>query len=244
MNGIEYSKKYGIEEVYFPLFVPLEFAEKNKEWFKGFRGNLYKVSPFTGKEEKLILRPTGEPAMYPIFKFWIKDGKLSIKIYQTVSSFRYEGKTTHTLIRDRGITYWYEIHTVHKTREEAEEEFKRHVEINDYIWREILNIPPIKVEKPTYEIFPGAVSAVEYYSILPDGRLLENGSVNNLGQAYARKYELYYADEKGKKKYCWQLCTGNGARHLVAALSLHGDERGLIIPPKLAPIQTVIISNS
>jgi len=233
----------GIDEVYFPVFVPIEFAKKNKEWFEGFKDNLYSVIPFSSKseEEKLILRPTGEPAMYPIFQLWIKDGKLPIKIYQTVSSFRYEGKTTHTMIRDREITYWYEIHTVHKTKEESEEEFKKHVEINDYIWREILNIPPIKVEKPKYEIFPGAESAIEYYTILPDGRLLENGSVNNLGQAYAKKFDLYWIDEKGNKHYCWQVCTGNGARYLVAVISIHGDERGLVLPPRIAPIQVITI---
>jgi len=233
----------GIEEVYFPLFVPMEFAQKNKEWFEGFKENIYSAVPLVSKkeEERLILRPTGEPAMYPMFQLWIKDGKLPIKIYQTVSSFRYEGKTTHTMIRDREITFWYEIHTVHKTKEEAEEEFKKHIQLNDHIWKTILNIPPIKVEKPKYEIFPGAVSAVEYYSIMPDGRLLENGSVNNLGQAYAKKFDLFYVDEKGRKNYCWQLCTGNGARYLVAVVSLHGDERGLVLPPKIAPIQVVII---
>jgi prolyl-tRNA synthetase len=233
----------GIEEVYFPLFVPIEFAEKNREWFEGFKKHIYSVVPISSEVEKerLILRPTGEPAMYPIFNLWIKDGKLPIRVYQTVSSFRYEGKTTHTMIRDREITYWYEIHTVHKTKEEAEEEVKKHIKINEYIWKENLCIPPIEVEKPPYEIFPGALSAVEFYNIMPNGALLENGSVNNLGQAYAKKFDLYYVDEKGEKNYCWQVCTGNGARYLVSVFALHGDERGLIIPPKISPIQAVII---
>jgi len=233
----------GIEEVYFPAFVPIEFAQKNKEWFEGFTENIYSVAPLSSEAEKerLILRPTGEPAMYPIFSFWIKDGKLPIRIYQTVSSFRYEGKTTHTMIRDREITYWYEIHTAHKTKEEAEEEMKKHIEMNEYIWKKVLCIPPIEVEKPPYEIFPGALSAVEFYTIMPNGMLLENGSVNNLGQAYAKKFDLYYVDEKGNKNYVWQVCTGNGARYLVAAIALHGDERGLVLPPKIAPIQVVII---
>jgi len=231
--------KNGIEEVYFPLFVPVEYAQKNDQWFEGFKDNLYYVSSL--EEERFILRSTGEPAMYPIFKLWIKQGKLPIKVYQTVSSFRYEGKTTHTMIRDREITYWYEIHTVHKTREESEEEVKRHVKINDYLWENILCIPPIKVRKPPFEVFPGAEYAIEYYTILPDGRLLENGSVNNLGQAYAKKFGLEYVDEKGNQKYCWQVCTGNGARYLVATFSLHGDERGLVLPPAIAPIQAIIV---
>jgi len=233
----EIFEKNGIEQVYFPLFVPFEFAKMNEEWFEGFKTDAFYV-----KDEDVILRPTGEPAMYPIFKYWIMDGKLPIRVYQTVSSFRNEGKTTHTMIRDREITFWHEIHTVHKTREEAKEEMEKHRKIYEYIWKEILNIPPICVEKPKYEIFPGADSAYEFYIILPNGRLLENGSVNNLGQAYAKKFDLFYTDEKGNKQYVWQVCTGNGARFLVAAIALHGDERGLVLPPKLAPIKVVIIT--
>jgi prolyl-tRNA synthetase len=227
----------GIQQVYFPLFVPLEFAKINEEWFEGFKTDTFYV-----EGENAILRPTGEPAMYPIFKYWIMEGKLPIKIYQTVSSFRNEGKTTHTMIRDREITFWHEIHTAHKTKEEANEEMEKHRKIYDYIWKEVLNIPPICVEKPKYEIFPGAESAYEFYVILPNGRFLENGSVNNLGQAYAKKFDLFYVDEEGNKRYVWQVCTGNGARFLVAAFSLHGDERGLVLPPKIAPIQVVIIT--
>jgi prolyl-tRNA synthetase len=233
----EIFEKNGIEQVYFPLFVPLEFAKINEEWFEGFKSDAFYV-----EGENAILRPTGEPAMYPIFKYWIMEGKLPIRIYQTVSSFRNEGKTTHTMIRDREITFWHEIHTAHKTREEAKEEMEKHRKIYEYIWKEILNIPPICVEKPEYEIFPGADSAYEFYTILSNGRLLENGSVNNLGQAYAKKFDLFYIDENGNKQYVWQICTGNGARFLVAAISLHGDERGLVLPPKIAPIQVVIIT--
>jgi prolyl-tRNA synthetase len=233
----EIFEKNGIEQVYFPLFVPLEFASINEEWFEGFKSDAFYV-----KDEDVILRPTGEPAMYPIFKYWIMDGKLPIRVYQTVSSFRNEGKTTHTMIRDREITFWHEIHTVHKTREEAKEEMEKHRKIYEYIWKEILNIQPICVEKPKYEIFPGADSAYEFYIILPNGRLLENGSVNNLGQAYAKKFDLFYTDEKGNKQYVWQVCTGNGARFLVAAIALHGEERGLVLPPKLAPIKVVIVT--
>lgn len=233
-------QKNDIEEVYFPLFVPIEYAQKNREWFDGFKDNLYYVSSLK-EEEHFVLRSTGEPAMYPIFELWIKQGKLPIKVYQTVSSFRYEGKTTHSLIRDREITYWYEIHTVHKTKEECEKEAEKHVRMHDYLWRKVLCIPPIEARRPPYDVFPGAEYSIENFTILPDGRLLENGSVNNLGQAYAKKFNLEYIDEKGNKDYCWQVCTGNGGRYVVAALLLHGDERGLILPPRIAPVQIAIV---
>ncbi len=228
-------QEHGIEETQFPLFVPMEFAKQNDKWFEGF-----KEEAFYTADKELLLRPTGEPAMYPIFKLWIKKGKMPIKIYETISSYRNESKTTHTLIRDREITYWHEIHTVHKTRDESLREAESHKAIYNSFWKDVLNIPPIAVSKPKYEIFAGADSAYEFYTILPDGRLLENGSINNLGQAYAKKFELYI-DNNGAKEYVWQVCTGNGARFIAAVISIHGDEKGLVAPPRIAPLHAVII---
>lgn len=230
-----------IHEMYFPLIVPLEYAMRNREWFSGFKDSVFWVLLPGRDEAKHILRPTGEPAIYPMFKLWIKSrSDLPIRVYQTVSSFRYETRQTRPLIRDREITFWYEIHTAHASRQEAENELKKHMEINDEIWRN-LAISPIKVEKPRWEVFPGAIGAIEYYVVMPDGRLLENGSCNNLGQAYSKKYEITFRDKDGRIKYVWQICTGNGARYLAAVVSLHGDDRGLIIPPSIAPIQVIII---
>jgi len=234
LDGI--FKKNGIEEVLFPLFVPLQFAKINDKWFEGFKDEAFYVN-----DKELILRPTGEPAMYPMFKLWIKRGKMPIRVYETVSSYRNESKTTHSMIRDREIGFWHEIHTVHKTREEAVKESQLHKEIYTFVWKELLNIPPICVAKPRYELFAGADSSFEFYNILPDGKLLENGSINNLGQAYARKFELTYIDEAGNKQYMWQMCTGNGARFLAAVIAVHGDAKGLVLPPRIAPIDIVII---
>ncbi|MHA1264483.1 MAG: proline--tRNA ligase [Candidatus Helarchaeota archaeon] len=234
-------KESGIEEMYFPLIVPLEYAQMNRSWFEGFEDEVFWVKGRGEGEPKNILRPTGEPAMYPMFKMWIRSHKdLPLRIYETVSSFRYETKHTRPLIRDREITFWYEIHTAHSTKEESEEELKEHMRLNDLIWN-ALAIPTIKVEKPAWEIFPGAVGAIEYYNIMPNGRMLENGSCNNLGQAYAKKFEITFTNENNQEQFVWQTCTGNGARYLVAALSIHGDDKGLILPPRIAPIQIVII---
>jgi prolyl-tRNA synthetase len=229
-------QEHGIEEVAFPLLVPFEFAMQNDKWFTSFKDEAFYTS-----EKELILRPTGEPAMYPIFKTWIQKGMLPIRVYETVSSYRNESKTTHTLIRDREISYWHEIHTVHKTQEEAKNEALLHKSFYEYVWRDILSIPPICVSKPSYEVFAGSDSAFEFYTILPDGRLLENGSVNNLGQAYAKKFNLQYVDSENNKVYVWQVCTGNGARFISAMISIHGDNKGLVVPPKIAPILVVII---
>ena len=231
----------GIEEMYFPLIVPIEYAQMNRSWFDGFQDEVFWVKGRGDEEPTHILRPTGEPAMYPMFAMWIRSKKdLPLRIYETVSSFRYETKHTRTLIRDREITFWYEIHTAHTTREESEEELKEHIRMNEEIWK-TLALPTIKMEKPQWEVFPGAVGAIEFYNIMPNGRMLENGSCNNLGQAYAKKFEITYMDENNQRQYVWQTCTGNGARYLVAVIALHGDDKGLILPPKIAPIQIVII---
>ena len=234
----------GIKEMYFPLIVPLEYAKQNDSWLEGFKSQAYWVKGLEEPEARHILRPTGEPAMYPMFSLWIRSySDLPLRIYETVSSFRYETKMTRPLIRDREITMWYEIHTAHATKEEADREIEEAVRINDVIWKK-LAIPTIKVEKPQWECFPGAVGAIEYYSIMPDGKAVENGSCNHLGQAYAKKFNIKFKDKQGEEKFAWQTCTGNGARYFVAVLAIHGDNKGAVLPPEIAPIQVVITTIS
>ena len=229
-----------IEEMYFPLLVPVEYAKQNDQWFNGFKNEAFWVKGIDEKEANYILRPTGEPAMYPMFSLWTRSkNDLPIRIYETVSSFRYETKHTMPIIRDREITIWHEIHTVHSTNEEAEEEARLHIELNDKIWKD-LTLEPLRVNKPIWECFPGAVGAIEYYSLIPNGKAMENGSINKLGQSYAKKFNIKFKDEKGKEEYAWQVCTGNGARLLAGIILTHGDDKGLILPPKIAPIQVVI----
>ncbi len=232
-------KDNGIKEMYFPLMVPVNYAEQNDSWWEGFKEEGF----WAGKKEKqeFILRPTGEPAMYPMFSLWIRGlVDLPLRVYETVFSYRYETKQTRPLIRDREIGPWYEIHTVHATKEEAEKEIELARKMNDMIW-EFLAIKPLLVKKPKWECFPGAEGALEYYTIMPNGKVIENGSLNNLGQAYAKKFNIMFTGKDGKKKYGWQTCTGNGERYLAAVIAQHGDDLGLVIPPNIAPVQIMII---
>jgi len=232
-------KENGIKEMYFPLMVPVKYAEQNKSWWEGFKKEGFWAG--TKNKQEFILRPTGEPAMYPMFSLWIRGhNNLPLKIYETVFSYRYETKQTRPLIRDREIGPWYEIHTAHATKKEAEEEIEIHKKLNDEIW-EFLAVKPIIVKKPQWECFPGAEGAYEYYTLLPNGKVIENGSLNNLGQAYSKKFNIKFADDKGKEQYVWQTCTGNGERYLAAVIAQHGDDSGLVIPPNIAPIQVLII---
>jgi len=234
-------QKNGYREMYFPLLVPIHYCAQNDKWWAGFKNEAFWVKGGPEGKENYILRPTGEPAMYPMFKLWIRSyTDLPLKVYETVSSFRYETKHTIPLIRDREITVWHEMHTCHATKEEADRELKLQMAMWDKLWKECA-LWPLKVWKPKWECFPGAVGAVEYYSVMPDGRAMENGSCNNLGQAYAKKFDIKFRDRDGKEKYVWMTCTGNGARLLIAMIAMHGDNRGLVLPPNLAPIQLVIV---
>lgn len=232
-------KKNGIKEMYFPLMVPVEYAEKNDSWWEGFKEEGFWAGP--KNKQEFIIRPTGEPAMYPMFSLWIRGhNDLPLRIYETVFSYRYETKQTRPLIRDREIGPWYEIHTAHSTKEEAEKEIEIARKMNDKIW-EFIAIKPLLVKKPKWECFPGAEGALEYYTIMPNGKVLENCSLNNLGQAYAKKFNIKFTDKDRKEKYVWQTCTGNGERYLSAVIAQHGDDSGLIIPPNIAPVQILII---
>lgn len=232
-------KKNGIKEMYFPLMVPVSYAEQNASWWEGFKEEGFWAG--TKNKQEFIIRPTGEPAMYPMFSLWIRGhSDLPLRIYETVFSYRYETKQTRPLIRDREIGPWYEIHTVHATKEEAAAEIELHRKMNDVIWDKIA-VRPLIVKKPKWECFPGAEGAYEYYTLMPNGKVLENGSLNNLGQAYSQKFNIKFKDKDEKEKFAWQTCTGNGERYLAAVIVQHGDDSGLILPPNIAPVQIMIV---
>ncbi len=234
-------KEQGYKEMYFPLLVPLEYASMNDKWWNSFKDQAFYVKGLNEKKHNYILRPTGEPAIYPMFSMWIRSYRdLPLRVYETVSSFRYETKHTRPLIRDREITVWHEIHTAHETREESEKEIENHMRMWDKLWNDLCLVP-FKVQKPQDECFPGSVGAIEYYSIMPSGKIMENGSCNNLGQAYAKKFNIKFKKADGTEDYAWMTCTGNGGRLLAAVIGTHGDDHGLILPPKIAPYQAVII---
>ncbi|MDD4250664.1 MAG: His/Gly/Thr/Pro-type tRNA ligase C-terminal domain-containing protein [Candidatus ainarchaeum sp.] len=229
-----------ISELYFPLFVPQEYAKQNESWWNSFKEQAFYVLGYFDNEKKVFLRPTGEPAMYPMFSLWIRSHRdLPLRVYETVSSFRNETKSTKTFVRDVEIGPWYEIHTVHSTREEAEAEIELGIKMNDIIF-DNLAVSRLKVRKPIQDCFPGSVGAIEFYTLLND-KLVENASCNNLGQAYAKAFNIKFFDENEKEQFAWQTCTGNGERFLSAIIGNHSDDKGLVLPPVVAPIQVAII---
>jgi len=233
----------GHSKTYFPMLIPEDLFGKESQHLRGFENEVFWVTK-AGKQSlprKLVLRPTSETGMYEMFSLWVRSHKdLPIKIYQTVSVFRYETKTTKPLIREREMWPFNEAHTVHATLEEAEKQISIGIEIYKKLFQK-LALPYLLVKKPQWELFPGAIGAFEFYTLLPDGKVLETGSVNNLGQAFSRVFNIKYEKADGSHEYTYQTCYGQSERLLASVVGVHGDDNGLVLPPSISPVLVVIV---
>jgi prolyl-tRNA synthetase len=231
------------EEVLFPLLIPETELIKEKEHIKGFEDEVYWVTKGGSDilDVPLVLRPTSETAIYPMFRLWIRShSDLPIKIYQIVNTFRHETKSTKPLIRDREITSFKEAHTAHMTWEEAKKQTEKAVRLYKRFF-DAIAIPYIISRRPDWDKFPGADYSIAFDTLMPDGKTLQIGTIHHLGMNFARTFDIKYEDEKGEWKYVHQTCYGISERCIAAVISVHGDERGLVLPPEVAPIQVVIV---
>ncbi len=245
MLGImeELLDETGHEEVYFPLLIPESVFKKERDFLEGFRGEAYIVTHAgeTKLKERLYVRPTSETPMYEMFSLWINSkSDLPLKIYQTVNVFRYETKQTRPLLRVRELVKFKEGHTAHATKDEADEHIKQVIDIYKKFFDE-LKVPYLILKTPEWDTFPGAEYNYDFISIMPDGKAVELGSVINLGQKFAKAFNIRYYVGEGKYEYVYQTCYGISERSLGVALSIHGDRKGLIFPSKIAPLHVVIV---
>lgn len=233
----------GHEEILMPLLIPEDLLSKEKEHIEGFKGEVYWVTK-GGNENldvKLALRPTSETVISLYESFWLKSYKqLPKKYYQIASIFRYETKATRPMIRVREVTTFKEAHTVHESYKDAERQVLEAVNIYRKFFNE-LGIPYIISKRPDWDKFAGALYTIAFDTIMPDGRTLQIGTVHNLGQNFTKVFEvrIQLADET--IDYAWQTSYGISERVIAALISVHGDDLGLILPPKFAPIQVIII---
>lgn len=234
----------GHQEMLFPLLIPETSLAKEAEHIKSFEGEVFWVTRggLTPLEVKLALRPTSEAAIGPMLKFWVRShADLPIKLYQIVNTFRYETRATRPLIRVRELDSFKEAHTVHATEREAEAQVKEGVEIYKRFF-DTLGVPYRMSKRPEWDKFAGAVYTISFEQILPDGRTLQIGTVHNLGQNFAKAFDVTYETEKGEREHVWQTCYGIFAgRPLVGVLAAHGDDNGAVLTPAIAPIQVVVI---
>jgi len=231
------------EEVLFPLLIPEDELAKEAIHVKGFEEEVYWVTHggLTELNKKLALRPTSETAMYPMFSLWVRNhSDLPFRFYQIVNTFRYETKHTRPLIRVREITTFKEAHTVHATREECEEQVQKAVQIYKEFF-DTLGIPYTITKRPQWDKFPGAEYTIAFDTILPDGKTLQIGTVHNLGQTFAKTFDITYETAEGEHEYVYQTCYGVSDRVIASIIGIHGDEKGLCLPPSVAPYQIVIV---
>jgi len=236
-------KKTGHKNAYFPLFIPENLLKKEAEHVEGFAPEVAWVTQGGSQklEERMAVRPTSEAIICSLYSKWVKSYRdLPILINQWANIVRWE-KTTRLFLRTTEFL-WQEGHTVHKTEEDAQEEtlkilFKVY---RDYIEND-LAIPVVVGKKTSKERFAGALNTYTLEALMTDGKVLQAGTSHNLGQNFAKAFNIKYLDEDQTEKYAWQTSWGTTTRLIGAIVMVHGDERGLKLPPKVAPIQLIIV---
>jgi prolyl-tRNA synthetase len=230
------------EEVCFPLLIPESFFKKEEEHIEGFGKEVFWVTHagINQLEERWLLRPTSETAMYPIFSLWIRSHTdLPLKTFQIVNTFRYETKQTRAFIRVREI-HFFEAHTCHVDFEDAERQIKEDKEIAHRLLQKLC-LPYVFSKRPEWDKFAGAYYTISIDVLMPSARTLQIGSIHQYRDNFAKPYEISYETEKGAHAFCHQTTYGMSERLLGALVGVHGDNKGLIIPPEVAPLQVVII---
>jgi len=232
------------EPVLFPVLIPDNVLGKESEHIAGFEEQVFWVT-HAGKtplERKLALRPTSETSIYDMFSLWIRSHTdLPLKVHQSCAVYRYETKHTRPLIRGREFL-WNEGHTAFATNEEAEKNLKEIKVIYGKLINELLCLPFQINKRPDWDKFPGAVYTLAFETFMPDGKVLQVGTAHNLGQNFSKVFNITYEDEEGGHKHVYQTSYGPGfGRLLAAVISIHGDDKGLVLPPQIAPTQVVII---
>ena len=243
MNIIKKLLDKDHEEVLFPMLVPETELAKEGIHVKGFEDEVYWVTQGgqTPLNEKLALRPTSETAIYPMYALWIRTHiDLPIKYYQIVNTFRYETKHTRPLIRVREITTFKEAHTAHATKEESDEQIQDFIAIYKEFFDD-LGIPYLISKRPEWDKFPGADYTMAFDVIMPNGKTLQIGTIHNLGQTFAKTFNITFEDKDGEHKLVYQTCAGVSDRVIASVIGVHGDEKGLRLPPKVSPNQVTII---
>lgn len=231
------------DEVLFPMLIPEAELAKEGIHVKGFEDEVYWITKGgqTELNEKLALRPTSETVIYPMYALWIRSHiDLPLKYYQIVNTFRYETKHTRPLIRVREITTFKEAHTAHATKEESDEQIKDFIEIYKKFFDE-LGLPYLISKRPEWDKFPGADYTMAFDTIMPDGKTLQIGTIHNLGQTFAKTFDITFEDKDGEHKLVYQTCAGLSDRVIASIIGIHGDEKGLRLPPKVSPNQVTII---
>lgn len=235
-------KETGVENVYMPLFIPESLLQKEKDHVEGFAPEVAWVTKggLNDLEEKLCVRPTSETLFCDFYKNDIQSHRDLPKVYnQWCSVVRWE-KETRPFLRSREFL-WQEGHTAHATAEEAEERTIQMLNLYADFCEEVLAIPVIKGQKTEKERFAGAKATYTIEALMHDGKALQSGTSHNFGDGFARAFGIQYTDKNNTLQYVHQTSWGLSTRIIGAIIMVHGDDSGLVLPPKIAPVQVDII---
>ena len=249
-------KETGVQNAYFPLLIPKSFLSREAEHVKGFAkecavvthyrlkasedGNSVEVDPAARLEEELIIRPTSETIIWNTYKNWIHSWRdLPLMCNQWCNVMRWEMRTRPFLRTAEFL--WQEGHTAHATREEAEEEARRMLKVYAEFAEKWMAVPVLQGVKSETERFAGALDTYTIEAMMQDGKALQSGTSHFLGQNFAKSFDVTYLNKENKPEYVWATSWGVSTRLIGALIMTHSDDNGLVLPPRLAPIQVVII---
>jgi len=235
-------KETGHVNAYFPLFIPKSFLEKEKEHVEGFSPECAWVTVGGGEEleEPLAIRPTSEAMICSMYAKWVRSWRdLPVLINQWANIVRWE-KVTRPFLRTTEFL-WQEGHTLHATEEEAEEETMRMLGVYRSFYEEMLAVPVVPGRKSESEKFAGALRTYSVEALMGDGKALQGATSHNLGQHFATAYGIEYLDRNQERAKPWSTSWGASTRMIGGLIMTHGDESGLVLPPRVAPYQVVIV---
>ncbi len=227
-----------------PSVIPESNLKKESSHIKGFTPEVFWLDlGKAGKgDEKLALRPTSETLYTPMFKLWIRSWRdLPMKLYQRGSVFRFDTKATRPLIRGREFQ-WIETHCAFATKKDAEKHVKEDMDTTEKVMHQIFCVPFLPMKRPSWDKFAGAEYTIGSDVLMPDGKLIQQPSTHLMGQKFSKVFNATFVSKKGKEEYLWTTAYGPAiSRILVSIISLHGDDKGLVLPFSLSPVQLVIV---
>ncbi|CAD8049597.1 unnamed protein product [Paramecium primaurelia] len=233
-----------VENSYFPMFISAKHLNKEKEHVEGFKAEVAWVTKYGESDlnEPLAIRPTSETIMYPAFAKWVQSHRdLPLKVNQWTNIVRWEFKFPTPFIRTREFL-WQEGHTAHSTKEEAIKQVYTILDFYEQVYGELLAVPVIKGIKTESEKFAGGDFTTTVETIIPqNGRGLQGATSHHLGQNFSKMFEINFEDDKKQKAFAWQTSWGLTTRSIGAMIMFHGDDKGLVLPPRIAKYQIVII---
>jgi len=236
-------KKIGIQNTYFPLFIPERLLRKEAEHVEGFSPEVAWVTQAGDSplDERLAVRPTSETVMYEVVSRWIRSWRdLPLRLNQWNNVVRWEFRHPTPFLRSREFL-WNEGHTIFATKKEADDERDQILGIYKMITEEYLALPGYIGRKTDSEKFPGAEATYSLEHLLPDGKAIQGPDFHSDGQGFSKAFDIVYVDQDGEKQFAWQNTWAITTREIGVMLAVHGDDKGAIVPPRLALIQVVVV---